>query len=855
MKASSINQLVANGYDIFNVITERKSYISKKTNKEKWMVEKQPSKWGTYGFTGWETADHETMVNVLKRDHDGFGLRCGKQHNGRRILSLDFDCCGNKDENDVRVPCEKTKQFLKEYKRLSGYDDGVGDGMFHSSTSGNMNVLIDYTDCEELVAKIDQYTAGGKDNFQINVECLQILLAGNQVIPPTLTTNKITGNKDKRRAFLDADKPFRVLTTDDNVYVWLSNMMKAKLEQPITKVAVVSPNTSDDEKPITPKKGKRDKWTIALLDVIKQPVKENGTYLIEGNEWKLIAGVLKSNGYGKDVWKEWNELLPNNWCDRAEQVFDTIGRKPRSIYCFVNLMKKYNPEGYELWKDEYDEKYYISTDDLEDNYKISQIIAPRLKSTLILCFKQWYMLNDKTQLWSNEKYPSFYITKEVRKYIDYSNAILVNKIKKETDEKKKDELIEKSKEYLKAYKTINASGFNNKLAEYLMPQLTDNTLLEKLNVNSGCLSFQNGILDLETQEFRYGLLWDDYLTEDGIIKYDYDEAYYTTPAHKEKYEWFKNKVKEIANNTDDHLNYYQVLLGFSFIGKPELEKMMMFMIDKSGGEGDNGKSLMFELLTDIMPCYVYKTDATMIEDGNTKTHKQIIKTDKKRIVWLDEMRKKKVLNHKLLKILGEGSSTETEIVYGTSYHLVIYYKLFMLSNHLPNIGQGEDAVFNRAKQFSFRSHFDRSGKRTEPIPEELKFIADPKLGEKLRTEYVNELFRFIIDGAYTYYKQGIKVPSDFTKDIEETHDKNDGIGEWVNTHTIADATERLSKKCVMEQTGGKYDLADINKTFARKGYKYEKGLTFGMVDTATGKNITGGWKGLRMKTDEEYEDD
>ncbi len=853
MTNAFIKQLLSNGYDVMNVITERKSYISKTTGKEEWLNEKQPSKYGTYGFKGWEKADHETMARIIDLNHDGYGLRCGKQHNGRRIMSLDFDCCGNTDENGIRVGCEKTKQYLKEYKEVSGYENGVGDGMFHSSTTGNMNVLIDYTDCEKLVADIDNYTAGGKDNYQINVDCLQILLAGNQVIPPTLTTNKMTGKKDKKRAFLEKEKPFRILTTDDDVYVWLINMMKAKLDAPITKPAIISPNTSDDEKPSTPKKTKRDKWTTALLEVIKQPLKENGTYLIEGNEWKLIAGVLKSNGYGKDVWKEWNELLPNNWCARAEQVWDTIGRKPRSIYCFVNLMKKYNPEEYEKWKDEYEEKYYISVDDLEDNYKISQIIAPRLKNTLRWCFKQWYMLNEGTQLWSNEKYPSFYITKEVRKYIDYSNAIIVNKIKKETDEKKKEELIEKSKEYLKAYKTINASGFNKMLEQYLMPQLTDNTLLEKLNVNSGSLSFQNGILDLETGEFRAGLVWDDYLTEDGIIKYDYDEQYYTTEAHKEKYEWFKNKVKEIANNNDDHLNYYQVLLGFSLIGKPELEKMMMFMIDKSGGGGDNGKSLMFELLTDIMPNYVYKTDATMIEDGNTKSHKQIIKTDKKRIVWLDEMRKNKVLNTKLLKILGEGSSTETEIVYGTSYHLAIYYKLFMLSNHLPNIGQGEDAVFNRAKQFSFRSHFDRSGLRTEPIPEELKFIADPKLGEKLRNEYVNELFKFIIDGANIYYKQGIEVPSDFKKDIEETHDKNDCIGDLMNKYTIADTEEKLSKEMFMEKIGGRYKLEDINTTFKRKGYKYEKSLGFGVDEN--GKKIQGGWRGLRMRTDEEIEDD
>jgi hypothetical protein len=88
-----------------------------------------------------------------------------------------------------------------------------------------------------------------------------------------------------------------------------------------------------------------------------------------------------------------------------------------------------------------------------------------------------------------------------------------------------------------------------------------------------------------------------------------------------------------------------------------------------------------------------------------------------------------------------------EVMYGTSELLNILFKLFVLSNNKPSISAEEVAVYNRYKQISYGSHFDRTGERTEEDPTNLLFIADTTLGDKIKEEYFNEVFYLIIEYA------------------------------------------------------------------------------------------------------------
>jgi hypothetical protein len=164
-----------------------------------------------------------------------------------------------------------------------------------------------------------------------------------------------------------------------------------------------------------------------------------------------------------------------------------------------------------------------------------------------------------------------------------------------------------------------------------------------LDNNKGKLAFQNGIMDLETRVFRYGIEWDDYITD--TIHYDYVET---------SFEFIKSKLLLIMNNNQEHLEYFLSIIGYSFVGDAELEKALYFMIDKTeDGRGNNGKTLFFDVLTHLMPYYVYKSKASFIMKSNTKIHKQLVKMKGKRLAWLEELPKAE-LNAELIKEIGDG---------------------------------------------------------------------------------------------------------------------------------------------------------------------------------------------------------
>ena len=133
------------------------------------------------------------------------GNENGTAKNGEKILSLDFDCCGEKDKEGNRMGCEITKQKLKEY--LENID--CENGLYTSSTDGNMNVLIDYTNSKVLNDIINQISSN-KTTFHE----LEILLGGNQVIPPSATISKKTLKTGNPRTFKNGN-PFYVINNDD----------------------------------------------------------------------------------------------------------------------------------------------------------------------------------------------------------------------------------------------------------------------------------------------------------------------------------------------------------------------------------------------------------------------------------------------------------------------------------------------------------------------------------------------------------------------------------------------------------------------------------------------------------------
>jgi phage/plasmid-associated DNA primase len=488
--------------------------------------------------------------------------------------------------------------------------------------------------------------------------------------------------------------------------------------------------------------------------------------------------------------------------------------------------------------------YSITVEQLGDPFECAKTIHRSLVVSLVYCRGEWVMLTS-SNLWHKGGDPSLHIITELRRYIDKSNEKTVVEISKASGDHK-DKLIDRSKQYLKSYKAVSSSGFLNVLTKYLKTELTDDKFANKLDNTPDVLAFQNGVVDLRTKAFRKGILSSDFLTQ--TIPFDY------TPCAG--YSFVKSKLLEILNNNPEHLEFFLSVIGYSFIGRPYLEKDLYFMIDKTlGGRGDNGKTFFFDILQSLMPNYVYSPNASLIAKDNTKVHKQLAKTKGIRLLYLEELPREKNTNAELLKKLGDGMNIENEVMFGTSEQIEIMFKVFALSNHVPKIDPNETAVYNRYKQVSFNSHFDRTGTRKEADPSQLLFIADKTLGDRIKSERYAEVFALVIDYANRYYGSKLPaIPEKFVADTKETQAVNDVFADWFNSNCSRLYNCRVPLKVLVKASG--CPEREVKLGMERVGFRYNKELKGMGKDPYTGSYYKGGYEGVQYmeEKDEEHSD-
>jgi D5 N terminal like len=559
-----------------------------------------------------------------------------------------------------------------------------------------------------------------------------------------------------------------------------------------------------------------------------------------------LCDCMKTNGLTENDWLSF--IKRNNLNPDIEKLnlFPKM-KGTTSIYYAIGLAKTTNPEEFRIWASTYGTYLTITVLQQGEN-DVAKFISKTLIHTLKTCKNEWWWFNPSTSLWITLKNPTAIVINSIQSAINESifiNEYHISKTLPSSEEYKK--LIDVREQLHNFYRNATKSSYSSQVIKCLQTYLMETDFVQKLDVNIGKLAFKNGIIDLESKTFRKGIEYEDFITQ--TIPYDYAES---------GTDFVRGILKKILNNNDEHLEYFLSIIGYSFIGEAELDKANYFNIDKTmGGRGDNGKTFYFDVLTELAPNYVYRSSSSLIDTKNTKVHKQMAMTKGKRIVWLEELPKEQNINATLVKQIGDGKKFENEVMFGTSEEINIMFKMFVLSNHIPKIDPDETAVYNRYRQISYNSHFDRTGTRKTEIPEQLLFIADPNLSRKVKEEHFDEVFNLIVEYAHEFYKRGKKLPSiplQFLEDTKETQNKNDEFGLWFENNIDICEYARLSDKILVEVCGMTQNAT--REGMKRKGYSYNKELK-GMGKDENDKYYKGGYVGVSFKPmqSEDQDDD
>ena len=437
-------------------------------------------------------------------------------------------------------------------------------------------------------------------------------------------------------------------------------------------------------------------------------------YCYERKHWLKIICAMKNCGFTEEEGLAWSSytirysqkynLKENFNEDRFSTDWDyydgdTNTATEGTIRYYANLS---NPTEYKKMTTK--ENYFLPLDiACKGALNIAECIAPKLEQNLKWSNETWYMFYNKTKLWMKTKQPSHIIIQVIHKHIDYSIKLKIeerSKLNAEDDEGQK-RLNEQIKQYTKLYDQVDKSGFYSTISKHLETILYDSEFYRKLDTNLYEVAFKNGIYDLRTKTFRYGFTMEDYLT--NTIDFDYTEP------TREDMDFIKDKVLfKICNANKSHLEYYLNVLGQSLTGDAEMEKALYFMV---GVGGNNGKTLIFEALQEIMPNYVGEIDRKPFENGYSKAHKHLQNLRGKRIVYVEEMSGKEQ-NIEVFKQIGDGKVIKNEIMYGTDETINVMCKLLFLSNCQANL-KIDGGIGNKYKQICHNSSFQPQNKNAD----------------------------------------------------------------------------------------------------------------------------------------------
>ena len=235
--------------------------------------------------------------------------------------------------------------------------------------------------------------------------------------------------------------------------------------------------------------------------------------------------------------------------------------------------------------------------------------------------------------------------------------------------------------------------------------------------NKYLFNCENGTLDLSTTQFR------EHDPKDFITKIS--PVVYDAMAVCSRWEKF---VGEVMEGKLDLIQYFQKAIGYSLSGDTSLECLFIMY----GPKTRNGKTTALETLLKVMGEYGRSARPDMLASSKFGTSSNSPSEDVARLagarfVGISEMEKKLVINASLTKQLTGNSSITARFLNENSFEFHIQAKIFIDTNHLPNVLDLTLFESGRMKIIPFNRHFkkeerDQGLKTTLSQPEALSGI-------------------------------------------------------------------------------------------------------------------------------------
>lgn len=265
------------------------------------------------------------------------------------------------------------------------------------------------------------------------------------------------------------------------------------------------------------------------------------------------------------------------------------------------------------------------------------------------------------------------------------------------------------------------------------------------------LNCQNGTLNLRTGDFHPHRA-SDMLTKLAGVHYD-------KGVRCKRWEKF---IDEIMCGDKEKAKFLQKSLGYSLTGHTAEECFFILY----GATSRNGKGTLMETIKTLMGDYGRATSPETITRksvvNGAAPSEDIARLAGARFINISEPEKGMILSSALIKTLTGNDTVQASYKYESIFEFRMVGKIFINTNHLPQVTDPSVFTSDRIKVIPFQKHFNESER-------------DTSLKSYFADQYnLSAILNWCLDGLRMYLDEGLKIPDsvrDATAKYQHDSDK------------------------------------------------------------------------------------
>ena len=205
------------------------------------------------------------------------------------------------------------------------------------------------------------------------------------------------------------------------------------------------------------------------------------------------------------------------------------------------------------------------------------------------------------------------------------------------------------------------------------------------------------------------------------------------------------------------------------------------------GVGKNGKSTLVEVFQDLMGDYSTTTNPDVVmrhRTGDATAQYALAELKGVRLVSVSETKRSVELKEAVVKQITGSDTISAHAPYGRPFYYRPQFKLWLLTNHKPEMPDGSEAIWDRLRLIPFKQRFEGKG-------------ADKKLPEKLREE-LSGVLAWAVRGCVEWGHHGLGSAAVVERATAEYRAETDIIERFFEAVCVFGPEYRVPRKDLFE---------------------------------------------------------